>query len=214
MFGVTMVVRHKGQEVTLRAFNKNDLPVLVDHFSSMKVHMMTKGMFAQTIENETEWYDKRRTDPDCCLWAIQPKGSEVPIGISGLHELTDRRNSCVSGIIIWDPDWWGKGIASAAHLARTMFAADFLNRMTIKSTVRKANVASRRAVEGVGYTVWGDEPVADYRGGKWIDSYHLKWIRPDTVPVLFPNGLPEKYVNGVERAKMALTTAREIVEFV
>lgn len=214
MFGVTMLVRYKSQEVTLRAFSKNDLPVLVEHFSSMKVHMMTKGMFAQTLENEQEWYDKRRSDPDCCLWAIQPKGSDVPVGISGLHDLTDRRNSCVSGIIIWDPAWWGKGVASAAHLARTMFAADFLNRLTIKSTVRTANVASRKAVEKVGYTVWGEEPTADYRGGKWMDSYHLKWIRPDAVSILFPSGLPDKYTAGVERAKMALEIARNSVKFI
>ncbi|HBC45131.1 MAG: GCN5-related N-acetyltransferase [Candidatus Collierbacteria bacterium GW2011_GWB1_45_35] len=213
MFGVTMVVSHKEQEVVLRAFSKDDLPILVKNFSSMKVHMHTKGMFAQTLENETEWYEKRRVDPSCCLWAIQPKGSDVPIGVSGIHELSNRENSCYSGIIIWDPAWWGKGVASAAHLGRTMFAANFLNRFTIRSTVRVVNEASRKALERVGYTVWGEEPVDDYRGGEWLDTYHLIWFRPNAVSLFYRNGIPEKYRAGVERAAETLEIAKKEVVF-
>ncbi len=214
MFGVTMIVLHKGLEVKLRAFSKEDLPTLVKHFSSMKVHLHTKGMFAQTLENEEEWYDKRRTDPECCLWAIQPTGSDVPVGVTGLHNLVSRENSCYSGIIIWDPKWWGKGVASTAHLGRTMFAADFLNRFSIRSTVRVVNEASRKALEGVGYTVWGEEPVDDFRDGKWLDTYHLIWLRPSSVNFMFPQGVPQKYIQGVERARLTMEIARKEVVFV
>ena len=62
MYGVTMQISHKGQEVTLRALSKDDLPELVKHFSSMKIHMYTKGLFAQTLKNEMEWYEKNRKD--------------------------------------------------------------------------------------------------------------------------------------------------------
>lgn len=213
MFGVTMAVSHKGQEVVMRAFTKEDLPTLVKHFSSMKVHMHTKGMFAQTLENETEWYENRRKDPTCCLWAIQPKGSEVPIGVSGLHDLDNRENSCSSGIILWEPEWWGKGVASAAHLGRILFAANFLNRFTIRSSVRVVNEASRKALERVGYTVWGEEPVDDYRDGVWLDTYHLIWFRPSSVDFMFPKGVPQKYVQGVERARITMEIARKEVAF-
>ncbi len=213
MFGVTMAVTHKEQEVVLRALSKDDLPTLVKNFSSMKVHMFTKGLFAQTLENETEWYENRRKDSNHCLWAIQPKGSDVPVGITGLHSITNIENSCTSGIIIWDPNWWGKGVASAAHLGRTMFAANFLNRFTIRSTVRVANQASRKALERVGYTVWGEEPVDDFRAGRWLDTYHLIWFRPSSLNFMFPEGIPEKYAQGVEKAKKALELAEKEVVF-
>lgn len=213
MFGINMVITHKSQVVLLRPLSKNDLPTLVEHFASMRVHLYTMGLFAQTQENEEEWYEKNRKDEGSCVWAIQPEGYDLPIGVTALHGTNSRLNTCTSGIIIWDESWWGKGIASAAHLGRTLFAADYLNRFTINSSVRVPNDASRRALERVGYTIWGTEPIDDFRAGGWIDTHHLKWIHPDRVNVLFPAGLPEKYFAGVERARIALEIARTEVVF-
>ena len=213
MFGINMQVKHDSLVVNLRPFAKGDLPVLVEHFSSMKIQMNTQGLFGQTLENEDDWYDKVRKNEDSCVWAIQPADSSVPIGVTSLHNITSRANSCVSGIIIWDPNWWNKGVASASHLARTMFAADFLNRFMIKSDVRVQNEASRKALEKVGYTVWGTEPLCVFKGGVWLDTDHLIWLHPEKLSVLYPKGLPEKFIAGVERAKTALELARKEVAF-
>ncbi len=216
MFGVKMIIKHKGVSVLLRPFCKEDLTVLVDRFSSMKIHLYTNGLFAQTYENELEWYEKNRQDQDTCHWAIVPLFSnekELPIGVTGLHGLLSRNNSCTSGIIIWDPAWWGKGIASACHLGRTLFAADYLNRMKINSTVREENVASRRALERVGYTVWGTEPCSDMREGRWLMTHHLIWFNPRIEKIFFGEGIPDLYWEGLDKAQVALTTARNEVEF-
>jgi len=213
MFGINMLVKHNGVEVRLRPFAKSDMPELVKYFSSMKIHMYTKGLFAQTLENEEEWYERNRTDSDACTWAIQPVNSEVPIGVTSLHHIKSRENSCSSGIIIWDPNWWKKGVASAAHLGRTYFAAEYLNRFTIRSSVRDPNEASRRALQRVGYTVWGKEPCTVRRDGVWLDTYHLMWLHPDRVSVYYPEGLPEFLNEGVKKAENALKTAREEVKF-
>ncbi len=213
MYGLTMQVNHKGLNVTLRAFREEDISELVKYFSSMKIHMYTKGLFAQTLKNELEWDDKNRKDPDGCVWAIQPEESDVAIGVTSLHHINDRENSCSSGTIIWRQDWWGKGVASAAHLGRTLFAADYLNRYTIRSSVRIANQASHRALLRVGYTVWGTEPVCILRAGKWLETHHLVWLHPERIGVLFPDGLPEMYAGGVAKAAIALETARREVTF-
>lgn len=213
MFGINMVISHCNQTVKLRPLTKKDLPILVEHFASMKVHMYTMGLFAQTMENEEEWYEKNRKDDKSCLWAIQPKDSDVPIGVTAIHDISPFTNSCTTGIIIWDPTWWGKGIASATHLGRTLFAADYLNRFTIRSSVRVHNEASLKALERVGYTVWGTEPLSAYRAGKWLDTYHLIWVNPDKICSLYPEGTPENLKGGVERAKFALETARSEVVF-
>lgn len=213
MFGMTMIVRHNGVTVKLRSFTKEDIPVLVEYFSSMKTHMNTMGIFGQTLENELEWYEKTRKDPECCTWAIQPEGSDELVGVTSLHGINSRENTCTSGIIIWRQDWWGKGVASAAHLGRTLFAADFLNRWTIRSSVRTANEASRRALERVGYTIWGTEPVCVLRGGEWLDTHHQIWIHPDHAEKLFNRNVPAIYMAGIELAKVALETARREVTF-
>ncbi len=213
MYGMNMIVSHKGLTVHLRPFCKEDISELVKYFSSMKTHMNTMGLFGQTLENELEWYEKNLKDQDSCIWAIQPDGSDQAIGVTGLHHINDRMNSCSSGIIIWRQDWWGKGVASAAHLARTLFAADYLNRSIIRSSVRTQNPGSFKALERVGYTVWGTEPRSTWRGGKWLDTYHLTWLHPERLGALYPEGLPKKYLAGVKRASRALELARREVIF-
>ena len=216
MFGLTMHIINGSYPVKLRALRKEDLPTLVEHFSSMKIHLFTKGLFAQTLENETEWYEKRRKSEDDVAWCIVPltnNGEDIPIGITSLHRLSARDNSSASGIIIWDSNWWGKGIASNCHLGRTLFAADYLNRWKINSSVRVENVASRRALEKVGYTVWGTEPCSTRRSGKWLSTHYLLWLHPDMQPFLFPEGTPSLYEAGIERAQLALEKARNVVEF-
>ncbi len=213
MYGICMTIKHGDLVINLRPFSKEDIPILAEHFSSMKTHMFTNGLFGQTLENELEWYEKNRRDPDGCIWAIQPEGSDEPIGVTSLHNINSRENSCTSGIIIWRQDWWGKGVASATHLGRTLFAADYLNRWTIRSSVRTANQASHKALLRVGYTVWGTEPCCILRGGKWLDTYRLVWLHPERIGILFPEGLPGMYSDGVYRARTALETARREVTF-
>lgn len=213
---MNILVKRKDLVIKLRPLNKGDLPTLAEHFSSMKVHFYTKGLFAQTLENEIEWYEKNRQSRDSVHWAIVPIGDntpDIPIGITGLHDLDSRANSCVSGIIIWDTSWWGKGVASSAHLARTLFAADYLNRWQIQSTVREENTASLRALKRVGYSVWGTDPCPVRKAGRWLPTHHLVWINPDTQNYMFPGAIPTKYQRGIKKATTALTLARNIVEF-
>src|SRR3989344_4661700 len=210
---MNMLVSHKGLTVALRPFCREDIPELVKHFSSMTIHRDTKGIFGQTLENEIKWFEKNMEDPNSCIWAIQPEGSDQAIGVTALHHITDRMNSCSSGIVIWRQDWWHRGVATATHLARTMFAADYLNRFIIRSSVRTENPGSYLALERVGYTIWGTEPRGVLRGGKWLDTYHLAWLHPGRIGVLYPEGVPEMYTAGVEKAAIALETARREVIF-
>lgn len=212
MFGMTMVVEHKDQKVTLRPFCKEDLVEVAKGFSSMEVHRYTMQTFSQTLENEQEWYDGMRKSKEDVAWAIVPQGSDVPVGITGLHRI-DIFGSCTSGIVIWDKSWWGKGVASCSHLARTLFAADQLNRYTIQSGARVPNQGSFKALQAVGYHLVGVEPRTGYRDGSFMDSYRLVWLNPERISILFPEGLPRKFRQSVTKAQSTLNLAREVVRF-
>jgi len=213
MFGLTMRIEMDELGITLRALSKNDLPQVVNGFTSMKVHRWTTQMYAQTLENEEEWYENNRKAQDSCVWGIVPDGSEVPVGVTGLHRI-DIHGSCTSGIIIWDTSWWRKGVATRAHLARTLYAADYLNRLTIKSMVRCKNPASLNALKRVGYSVCGVEPRTFFRDGEWVDSHHLIWLNPQRISLIYPEGLPKEYEEGVVKATESLEKARQFVQFV
>lgn len=211
MFGHKMkVIGKSGIEVILEPVSKDQLPVITSRMQSMQTLMYTNTLFAPVLESEEEWYEKKRKANDEVLWGICVGKSLI--GITALHNL-DLHGSCVSGIIIFDRNYWGKGVASAAHLARTLFAADFLNRLTIKSSVRTENEASLKALQRVGYHMTGKEPRTGQRMGRFLDTYHLCWLHPERISVLFPEGLPEEYAKSVAKAQSALVKARKEVEF-
>lgn len=214
MYGPTIKISTDKITITLRAFTKDDIAFLVPGFSSLAVQMYTNGLFAQVYENEVEWYEKTRKSPDIVSWALVPEGLNRPIGVTALHGIQSFDGGCVSGIIIWEKDWWGKGVASSAHLVRTLFAADFLNRSIIRSTVRTENPGSFKALKRVGYTIWGTEPRSVWKNGQWFDTHHLIWFHPDRIGLLFPEGLPENYKEGVDNAKKALTFGRSVITFI
>ena len=200
--------------VVLRPFSKDEVAKFVPYFNSMAVHKYTMGMFAQTIENEHEWYEKNRQDKTSATWAIVTEGESEPVGITSLHHLDDYFGACSSGIIIFKREWWGKGVASASHLARTMCAADYLGRIVINSQVRSENLGSKRALERIGYTVWGTDPITIQRGGKWLATDSLKWFHPERKTIFFPEGVPDKYLECLDRAKISLDKARQVVSFI
>lgn len=211
MYGPYIGIKHNGVDIVLSPFCKEYLPTIIKGFSSLSVQMYTHGLFAQVLENEQEWYDKTRKSPDVVSWAIVPEGGDTPIGVTALHDILSIDGGCTSGIIIWDKDWWGKGVATAAHLGRTLFASDFLNRSIIRSCVRTVNPGSFKALQRNGYTIWGTEPNSDWKNGQWLHTYHLIWFHPERISYLFPEGAPEIYREGIDKAMISLKLARSVV---
>lgn len=211
MYGPYFGVKAGEISLTLRPFCKNDLQCVAEGFSRLDVHMFTNTLFAQVYDNELEWFDRTRKSEDVVSWAIVPNGLDYPIGITALHDIRSFDGVCSSGIVIWNRNWWGRGVASAAHLVRTRFAADFLTRVIIKSCVRSDNIASIKALQKVGYSIWGSEPLSGYKDAYWMETHHLKWFHPDRTQYLFPRGVPEKFKLGIKKAEEALTLSRSVV---
>jgi len=180
--------------------------------SSLKVNMWTNGLYGLTEADEREWLEKSAKDPKGVSWAIMPDGCKLPVGNTGLHDISLVNGSCTSGIVIFDPEWWGKGVASGAHIIRTGFGADNLGRSTINSTVREVNEASRKALERVGYAVTGKVLRNCFRDGEYYDTLTLTWLHPERINLLYPQGLPPEYTGAVERASQVLKKARDLVK--
>jgi len=216
MLGMKMQIKQTDKNGELNLWlqppEESDLPEVAKGFQSLKVNRYTATLFAKIMSDEKEWLEGGRKDKESLIWFLRPEGSEKVIGVTSLHKIS-LGGSCTSGIVIFDPAWWGKGIASRAHLGRTLFAADYLNRFTIKSQVRTVNDGSRKALEKVGYVITGVDPCSDFREGKFLHNYILTWFHPERISLLYPEGLPQEYAEGVKKAKEALQLAREVVTF-
>lgn len=132
---------------------------------------------APIAEDEQEWFEKIRTAKDTVLWGIWVVDGEsrTLIGNSSLFDMgevghTPFFRQATSGSLIFRKEYWGRGIASAAHKARTWYAFQHLGLHRIKSSVIQANGGSRKALERSGYTFVFTERNEQYGDGK---NHHL-----------------------------------------
>jgi len=214
MFGNPVRIELENFGVVLRPLKKSDMVLYVEYLQHLEVTMFTNMTFAPTLTKEEEWWEKVGNEPDTVIWGIVPDGSEVPVGVTGLHGVHPFWGCCTSGVIIGDRNWWGKGVAYRAHLARTWYAVNILNRATIQSQVRTSNTASLKALLKVGYRVSGKFDRNCYRMKLWMDTYTLSWVNPFRVGELYPEGVPDELVESLARAKEALEVADKVVKFI
>lgn len=149
-FGPMMTVTTKqGLELELAPFARDELRPFVEGFARGTVTQYFAEHRAQTLETEQAWYDKTIADKESIVWGIWAKDGEARrlIGGTSLVNITRKHvHTATSGIIIVDKDYWGKGVASASHHARTWYAFENLGLHCIKSAVVQGNVASLRAL--------------------------------------------------------------------
>ena len=87
-------------------------------------------------------------------------------------------HTATSGIIIVDKNYWGKGVASASHHARTWYAFENLGLHCIKSAVVQGNIASLRALQRCGYTHLYTQRNDVFINGKLHHTDHLECLNP------------------------------------
>lgn len=138
---------------------------------------------APVLEDELEWYDSVRANKDSMIWGIwivENKQRKL-IGTSGLNAIEHGRTGikqATSGVLIFDKEYWGKGIASYIHKARTWFAFRELGITRIKSAVIQGNIASLKALEKSGYTHVYVERNTCYTAGELRHQDNLECINP------------------------------------
>lgn len=178
MFGLPMRSELDEETLFLAPYSKQEISEIWPYitFTTME-HMV--HFAGQTAASEEAWYKTMIEDSAITSWGIRVGNSLTDsqlIGNTSLRKTDDCRY--VSGIFIWRTEFWGKGIASKAHLARTLYAADNLKAIAIDSEVMVANVASARAIQKVGYVETGTNYHRVFRAGAVRHSANYLWINP------------------------------------
>jgi RimJ/RimL family protein N-acetyltransferase len=137
---------------------------------------------APVLEDEFDWYEKVRLNKNSLVWGIWviEGDARILIGNTSLNDIkTGHIQQATSGSMIFRKEYWGKGIASAAHKARTWYAFQHLGLHRIMSAVIQGNEASLKALMRSGYT-----KVYVERNEKFIDG-QLRHL--DCLECLNPN---------------------------
>ncbi|RYX79215.1 N-acetyltransferase [bacterium] len=153
-FGPIMRLSVSEIQIELAPLRRDDMPRFID--PGMQEHAVTKYLTAtaKVLEDEYEWYEKVRTDTTSIVWGIWViKGTDrTIIGTSALNDIRLKHTrQATSGSMIFDQDYWGKGIAKHIHMARTWYAFRHMGLQRVKSAVIQGNVASLKALQRSGY---------------------------------------------------------------
>lgn len=183
MFGPIMQFCVGEYHVKMAPLCKEDMPQFVED-GGMQSHEVMKFMGARrfpTLEDEYEWYENTRSNKSSVVWGIYVMQEEswLLLGCTSLNILEGKPyEGAVSGFVIFRKEWWGKGIASHCHRARTLYAFDYLNLVVIRSAVMVANTGSYKALTKTGYVPVATERNTSFISGQWFHQCNLEMINP------------------------------------
>ena len=114
------------------------------------------------------FFDRVEADRDADFhWAILDE-SRTHVGFIALHDVNWRLRSATGGLMIGEPDAWGRGYATEVVRLRTRFAFDEMGLHRIEGHTIHPGMA--RVFEKCGYVREGTARAKIWRGGRWHDA--------------------------------------------
>jgi RimJ/RimL family protein N-acetyltransferase len=140
----------EGVSVRLRPLEERDLPTCVEWMADREV---TRWLAAigepPTLEDEQEWYDRRRSDPDSVMWAIETEEGRL-IGNVELR-LTTQARRAEMGIVVGDKGEWSKGYGTNTVKMILRYAFEELELNRVELTTDEENHRAIRCYEKCGF---------------------------------------------------------------
>lgn len=136
------------------------------------------GDFPLSRLAEEEWFEQamRQSDRDL-VFAIETLEGEH-IGFAGLHQISWRHGTAITGTLIGRKDLWNKGYGTDAVKVRARYAFEVLGLRMLLSEVMAENVASLKMLLKAGYREVGRIPHRYWKRGAYRDAILLVLERP------------------------------------
>lgn len=158
----------KGNRVILRPIQEEDLPQFQMWVNDPEVSQYLGQFFPASMEDERTWFNRisKLNKEDMTLAIVDSKTNKL-IGSMGLHKIDYRAGTAVTGALIGDKNYWGKGYGSEAKMLFLEFAFHELNLRKIYSYVYEYNERSVAYSKKCGYVEEARLPAHYYRKGKY-----------------------------------------------
>jgi len=175
MLGPTLT----GQSVTLGSMAPEHLENYCRWFADPEVTRYLARDTPPSLREEQAWFDRVVASESDVVWGLFAEGQHI--GSTGLHQIAWRHRRALTGTLIGDKTWWRRGIATEAMRLRTRYAFEELGLGLEKliTQVVDGNVASRQALERVGYRTVGVHRRHEFRHGRWFDVWIGELLREE-----------------------------------
>lgn len=168
--------------IELAPLAREDMKEFIPGMQKVSIDRYLAHHVAFVLEDEEAWFDRTREDQTCIVWGIWliEGDKRTLIGNSALTEITRKHiHQATSGSLIFRKDLWGRGIASAAHKARTWYAFHELGFHRIMSAVLHGNGGSLKALMRSGYDLVYVERNTAFVEGRLIHQDNLECLNPN-----------------------------------
>jgi RimJ/RimL family protein N-acetyltransferase len=157
-----------GTKIYLRALGRADAPVLQRFMNHPEVNRTLASWRPVTVEGEADWVERTgRSEHDVVL-GIVPLVDDRLVGVCGLHAIDWQNRHATFGIVIGEPDEWGKGYGTEATRLITRHGFARLNLHRIQLDVYDLNARAQHIYEAAGFRREGVLREAVFRDG----AYH------------------------------------------
>lgn len=144
----------EGQRLRLRPVQPGDLPKFAEWLADAEVRRWLAALNdAPTLQDEIEWYEDSRANPDNVLWSIETLEGQL-IGTVELRVATHARRAEL-GIAIQDKSQWNRGYGTETVRQVLDYGFEELELNRIELTVDEQNTRGRRCYEKCGFTEEG-----------------------------------------------------------
>lgn len=169
----------KGDRVTLRAIERDDLPHYVTWLNDPEVTHHLSLFLPLNSDDEAGWYEAQRKDDSCQNFAIVINKGEAHIGSVGLMKINYREQNAELGIVIGDKTQWGKGYGREAIQLLLKFAFTEMNLHRVYLRVDAGNTPAIRCYLNCGFIEEGRLRDAVYHRGHFEDQLMMSVLRSE-----------------------------------
>lgn len=169
----------KGQRLTLRAIERDDLPHYATWVNDPEVTHHLLIYLPMNLEDETDWYEQQRRDTTSQNFAIVIQDNNQLIGSIGLMKIDNKNQNAELGIFIGDKTQWGQGYGQEAIRLLLNFAFKEMNLHRVYLRVDVSHLSGIRCYQQCGFVEEGRLRDAVYHGGQFEDQLLMGVLRPD-----------------------------------
>ena len=168
----------KGERVTLRAVERDDIKRLHELQSNVELVMLGDGEWQPIpFAAREKWFEKHLGDQDRSWFAIEADGKLI--GDVGLHHRDQRSRVSAFGVVILDPDYVGKGYGREALGLFLDWAFRVQNYERIWLTTWATNERAIRCYRALGFVEEGRQRRQLFYKGEYVDVVCMGLLREE-----------------------------------
>jgi RimJ/RimL family protein N-acetyltransferase len=160
----------RGETVTLRTIEENDVAFMRDTINDPAVREGLTTAYPINAEQEREYFEERISNQEDVSLAVCADGEMT--GVIGLHDLDQRAGNCEVGLWL-APEYHGEGYGTEASRLLTDFAFRELRMHRVTARVLTTNPASARIWQKLGFEEEGVHRDEAFTGGEYVDMRYF-----------------------------------------